>query len=176
MNESNKNFDELKQLLKLKRHEIPPPGYFNSFSDNVVSRIRAGEAGEAQHFMGQLQERLHDQLPWLMNKLRILEAKPGLIGGFAVSLCLVLVVGVVLADRSEPASADAGAMASMQATTDPGSATTLAAVAPSVVAAADNSGISVSTNPVMSLQPVAALFGQQQNPLFQSASFMTPSR
>jgi hypothetical protein len=37
-------------------------------------------------------------------------------------------------------------------------------------AVADESGIAVSTNPVISLQPTASLFGQQ-NPLFQPASF-----
>ncbi len=45
MNENEQNFDELKRLLKLKRHEVPPPGYFNNFSGEVISRIRAGEAG-----------------------------------------------------------------------------------------------------------------------------------
>jgi hypothetical protein len=39
-----------------------------------------------------------------------------------------------------------------------------------LAAATDNSGIVASTNPVVSLQPAAAMFGQQ-NPLFQSASF-----
>ncbi len=32
MNESEHNFQDLKRLLKLKRHEVPPPGYFNNFS------------------------------------------------------------------------------------------------------------------------------------------------
>jgi hypothetical protein len=45
-----------------------------------------------------------------------------------------------------------------------------------VAAADDNSGIMVSTNAGASLQPAATLFGQQQNPLFQSASFAPASR
>ncbi len=56
MNENNKNFDELKRLLKLKRHEIPPPGYFNNFSGEVISRIRAGETGGSTSLAEQLRD------------------------------------------------------------------------------------------------------------------------
>jgi hypothetical protein len=164
MNESNDNFDELKRLLKLTQHEVPPPGYFNNFSGEVISRIRSGEAGGSRSLV----ERLHVQAPWLVTLLRIFETKPGVMGAFATSLCLVLLIGVVLADR--PDSAPANVLASSEPA--PESAPTLAAVAPVVAAAAaDNSGgIAVSTNPMVSLQPAATLFGQQ-NPLFQSASF-----
>ncbi|MEY3535057.1 MAG: hypothetical protein RLZZ582_633, partial [Verrucomicrobiota bacterium] len=34
----------LQQLLRLKRHETPPPGYFNDLSSGVMDRIRALEA------------------------------------------------------------------------------------------------------------------------------------
>lgn len=37
----------LQQLLRLKRHETPPPGYFNEFSDSVLDRIRALESERA---------------------------------------------------------------------------------------------------------------------------------
>ena len=37
----------LQQLLRLKRHETPPPGYFNEFSDKVLDRIRALESERA---------------------------------------------------------------------------------------------------------------------------------
>ena len=47
MNENENNFESLRRLLALKRHEMPPPGYFNNFSSQVVHRIRAGEP-EAQ--------------------------------------------------------------------------------------------------------------------------------
>jgi hypothetical protein len=160
MNESNKNFDELKRLLKLKRHEVPPPGYFQNFSGEVIGRIRAGEAGGSQSFM----DRLNGQAPWLVSLLHIFETKPGVIGGFATSLCLVLLIGVVLADR--PDSMPTSVLATPEATPE-----ATPALASGVPAVTDNSGIAVSTNPVISLQPVATLFGQQQNPLFQSASF-----
>jgi len=169
MKTSNQNFTELKQLLKLKRHEIPPPGYFNNFAGEVISRLRAGEAEAAQG----LAERLQEQVPWLADLLRIFETRPGLIGGFATSLCLLLLFGVVLADR--PDSPSSATVASSQSASD---AAPLTSVVPAM-ASADNTGISISTSPANSvmalqpsLQPAASLFGQTPNPLFQSASFM----
>ena len=165
MNEQNQNFETLKQLLKLKRHEIPPPGYFNNFSDQVVSRIRAGEAGGAATFM----DRLEMDAPWVVSFLRIFETRPGVVGAFATSLCLLLVLVVVFAEQSdkaaktlltisEPAVQSAGSVASV--------------TAPPLLAAGEASGIVASTNPVASLQPAMTLFGQPANAgLFQSASF-----
>lgn len=162
----NENFDDVKRLLKLKQHEIPPPGYFNNFSGDVIMRIRAGEAGEAESFLA----RLNEQVPWAANLLSIFETRPGVIGGFAVSLCALLMVAVLWPDSRDAGQAEAGTMAlSGSAPTAPGAMPDLAVA----VAPADNgSGISVSSKPVSTLQPAATLFGQQPNPLFQNASFM----
>jgi hypothetical protein len=168
MNQKEHQFDELKKLLKLKQHEVPPPGYFDNFSGQVVSRIRAGEAGGAQTFT----ERLEAEAPWLINFLRIFETRPGLIGGFATSLCLLLVLVVVFAEHSERVSQN------LLTAADPASAgSPVAAMAvPSLAAAPDNSGIVASTNPVTSLQPATTLFGQASgSTLFQPAGFMTAS-
>ena len=167
MNENEHNFEELKKLLKLKQHEVPPPGYFNHFSGQVISRIRAGEAGGAQTYV----ERLQSEAPWVVNLLRIFETRPGLIGGFATSLCLLLVLVVVFADRSDVASKN------LLTVSDP-SATSVASMPVSpLMAASDSSGIVASTNPVTSLQPVATLFGQPASgSLFQPAGFAPASQ
>jgi len=166
MNESGQNFDQLKQLLKLKRHEIPPPGFFNHFSDEVISRIRAGEARNGSPILNQL----NDHAPWLVNFLRFFEAKPGVVGGFATSLCLLLLFGVVVAERSETGSQSGFTVNSGQPTTAMASATMASATPDFGGVTASEGGISISTN--ASLRPVATLFGQSgAASLFQPASF-----
>ena len=164
MKESGQNFNDLKKLLKLKRHELPPPGFFNNFSDEIVSRIRAGEARGG----GAMIDRLNDSAPWLVNFLRFFEAKPGVVGAFATSLCLLLVFGVVLAQRSE-----SGPQNLLTATAaNPTVATTPVSVGSQFASATSltEGGIAISTN--ASLQPVASLFGQPNaSPLFQPAAF-----
>jgi len=164
MNENENNFETLKQLLNLKRHEVPPPGYFRNFSGQVISRIRAGDAGGPQNFT----EHLQSTAPWLVNFLRIFETKPGLVGAFATSLCLLLVAGVFFAERSDSTPKNFTAIAE---NTQPTLASTAPVTGAPMLASADQSGgITASTNPIFSLQPAATMFGQQ-NPLFQSASF-----
>ena len=172
MSENNNNFQQLKQLLKLKRHEIPPPGYFNHFSGDVISRLRAGESGQPEGLF----QRLQSESSLLAFLLPVFEARPGIIGALATSLCLLLLIGVVWADRPDATVNEMAAVQPSQPTSqaDP----VLASVVPAAVALepAESSGIAVSTNPLTSLQPVASFFGSSPNPLFQPAAFMAPGR
>jgi hypothetical protein len=170
MNEQDQNFEQLKQLLKLKRLEVPPPGYFNHFSDNVVSRIRAGEAGGNRTMI----ERLQTEAPWLLGFIRVFETRPGMIGGFATSLCLLLILGVVFAEYSDRSAKKLQVLDIAGTASQSGNsvASIAPSIAPTLMASSDSVGIVASTNPVASLQPVATLFGQpDSSSLFQQASF-----
>ncbi len=165
MNPNENNFADLKRLLKLKQHEIPPPGYFNGFSDQVVSRIRAGEGDPTRS----LAERIEYEVPWLAGFLRIFETRPGVIGGFATSLCLLLLLFVVFTDHSNVASLNLLPAPNPAAATDNSVASLDASP---LLPAPDAAGIVASTNPVTSLQPAGTLFGQAAGAtLFQPASF-----
>lgn len=86
MNENENEFEALRRLLALKRHEVPPPGYFEDFSSRVIGRIRAGESAR--------------QLPWLLRVLQAFEAKPAYPVGFASALCMLLLFGIVSVQQS----------------------------------------------------------------------------
>lgn len=58
MNENENDFEQLQELLRLKRHESPPPGYFRDFSSGVLARIRRDEARRPQGLWRRLAE------PW----------------------------------------------------------------------------------------------------------------
>jgi hypothetical protein len=160
MNENENNFDALRQLLKLKRHETPPPGYFDNFSSQVIVGIRAGKTQASRT----ADERYFSEAPWLLKFLQLFELKPAFAGAFASALVLLLAFGIVYSDRP-----DATSQPILQ-NSEP-SAVSFAAVTPSAVPPpADNTGLMVSTNPATSLQPVASLFGSQ-NPFAQPVSF-----
>jgi hypothetical protein len=165
MNQSENNFESLRRLLALKRHEIPPPGYFNDFSSQVVSRIRAGEADAPR----EMADQLFAEAPWLLRFLQVFEAKPAFVGAFACALCLLLLFGIVYAGRPETTPKETLLAVVTQ------SAVPLADVtAPVIAPSPGQAGLMVSTNPVLSLEPVASPF-TQQNPLAQPVNFSLPN-
>src|SRR5208282_3392916 len=155
MNENQTNFESLRRLLALKRHETPPPGYFNNFSSQVMARLRAGETEMADGWSG----RLFASMPWLLSALQAVETRPVFAGGFATALCAMLLFGAVIAQRPDsastafmqPAAPDAASFASAT----PAAPSALQPVNQFMVA--DN-----STNPVFSSfqAPSTASFSQ----------------
>ncbi len=105
MNQDTEQFDQLRRLLALKRHEQPPPGYFNAFSRQVIVRIEAGERGEQYNIM----VRLFEVAPWLQRVWAAFEAKPALAGAFGLAMCSLLFAGVLFSDRSDVAPVALGA-------------------------------------------------------------------
>jgi len=94
MSPETENFDQLRRLLALKRHEQPPPGYFHHFSSQVIARIEAGErADDPVGFVRFIWEGV-----WLQRLWDAIETKPALAGVFGAAVCGFLVAGVIYTD------------------------------------------------------------------------------
>jgi hypothetical protein len=149
MTENENDFDALRRLLALKRHEIPPPGYFENFSDHVIARIRAGDTAA--------------ELPWLLRFIQWFERRPAMPVTLASSMCLVLLYGIVSIQQTP------GIANSWGQPVQPG----LAAIStlPTGIADATQafSGGPNDTNSPINLAPAdSQLFGSQ--PAYQSQS------
>ena len=146
MKESENKFQDVKRLLKLKQHEVPPPRYFNDFSSQVISRIRADEARKGRSRGSDLMERA----PWLARFLGLFEAQPRLVGGVATVACVLLVFGLVLTQQSDSDSTP-GTFLSANSQTDQtfASGAPVAAASGALADPLASSGIAISTNAVI---------------------------
>ena len=150
MNENENNFEALRQLLALKRHEIPPPGYLENFSGEVTARIRAGE--------GRAVKRRRHESSWLFRLLSAFEAKPAFAGAFASALCMLLLFGIVYAER--PDVAPQPLLQTAQAASPLAAATSVALN--SVPAEQPALMSDSSTNPVFNSQSAGPWFASQE--------------
>jgi hypothetical protein len=114
MNPEQDDFQRLRQLLAVKRHEQPPPGYFDDFSRQVIIRIRAGE--RIDHFS--IWEAFSWEAPWLQRLWTTLESKPILAGGFGVAICGLLMAGMLYSEPKENALPVAGGLATVPVSDD----------------------------------------------------------
>jgi hypothetical protein len=108
MNPEQENFHDLRRLLALKRHEQPPPGYFNNFSSEVIHRIRGGETSSPDTLL----ERLDAEAPWLQRLWSFFTTKPALVGAFGAAVCAI-VFGITLFSENSDTS-DSGTVAVSQ--------------------------------------------------------------
>lgn len=95
MNPEPEQTQALRRLLALKRHEQPPPGYFDRFSSQVIARIQAGERAPDSFW-----ERLWLETPWLRQAWVAFETKPLLAGAFGAAVCGLITTGFLFADHS----------------------------------------------------------------------------
>jgi hypothetical protein len=95
MSPEQENFDSLRKLLALKRHEQPPPGYFNGFSNRVIARIQAGEKGD------NALERLSWDGSWFRRLWGLLDARPILAGAVGAGACGLLIAAVMYSERPD---------------------------------------------------------------------------
>jgi hypothetical protein len=99
MNSDQEKYQDLRRLLALKRHEVPPPGYFEGFSRQVIVRIRAGDQGREESFI----LRFFGQGEWLHRFWAPVESQPRLAGAFTLGLCSLLACGVIYSGNSDSA-------------------------------------------------------------------------
>jgi len=96
MNPDSENFDSLRQLLALKRHEVPPPGYFNRLPRDIMARIKAGDIGDE----------LGANPSWFQRFLSVFDIKPVFAGAFGTAVCAFLVSGVISSEHTPAFAAD----------------------------------------------------------------------
>src|SRR4029079_3093698 len=90
------NFEQLRRLLALKRHEQPPPGYFNSFSREVCARIQAGERATDSSLLGRLSDLFLLQPFW-----GSLGTQPILAGVVGIGACVFLLAGIISTEKMD---------------------------------------------------------------------------
>lgn len=97
MNPPPDNFDRLQRLLKCKRYEPPPPGYFDDFADQVIVRLERTTTVRASS--------------WWADLVAGLEVKPLLVGAYGVAVCGLLLFGISISqmDSGMLAASDARA-------------------------------------------------------------------
>jgi hypothetical protein len=124
--------------LKLKRHEQPPPRFFNDFSTNVLNRLeREGRPG--------LLDRFWAQVPWLQRVLGLLEESPVAAGVFSVGVCGLLVSGLAYSKYLD--NLDAGSLAFVPSPVGRGS--NMAGSGRGLMASGQHPNLSISTNPML---------------------------
>ena len=147
MNMTPEQESQLRRLLKLKRYELPPPGYFNRFPSQVIARIQLEPSQRTEG-------RLFDPAAWLHRLLVAFEVKPALAGMVGAIACLLLIAGIVYSEKTEyAASVPLGPLPGETALTQPVTPASIAlgqaGAAPMLVS---------STNPIA--QPAGSLFDQ----------------
>ena len=95
MDEHGESFDQLRKLLALKKHEVPPPGYFDRFPAEVISGIRM----EKHHAKSDAVFKLQLEAPWLIRFVGALAGKPIFAGAFGAAICSLVLAGVYLTNK-----------------------------------------------------------------------------
>jgi hypothetical protein len=140
MNEEGQDFERLRRVLALKRHETPPPRYFNELPGRITARI-AASGPEAQ-------ETLWDRLRRLFSERPAFATGAGIAAG-----CAVL---ATVAALSLPPGRSTGT-AEVQPSTPPANAIATAPTRPleSMAASNANSGAEFFQNRPQQAVPVS---------------------
>ena len=147
MSTESDNFEALRKLLVLKKHEVPPPGYFDQFASEIRSRLAAGE-----HRQTDLWREMGDEASWLQRLWSSLAAQPALAGAVGMAVCGVMLAGVYFSQSSESGNGGVTVAESWKLTAPAVSALAGGQMSPATMLA------SSSTNPVMAVPAGGSLF------------------
>jgi hypothetical protein len=147
MNSSPEDFEQLRRLLALKRHEQPPPGYFDHFSDKVIARIEA--------------EGLVIQSSWWQRLFPELDARPVLACAYGLVIVGLLVVGLGASQSLETADTASPVLASPFFVQTP-PVNTLAPLDPATQQVVSQNDTASSFTPVVSSTAPSFLFDVNQ--------------
>ena len=78
-------FKDLRKLLALKKHEQPPPGYYERFSQQVLNKIEA--------------ESQRSSAGWWSTFWNSLQLKPAMVFAYGGLVCGLLITGLVLSSK-----------------------------------------------------------------------------
>lgn len=146
MSTETDNFEALRKLLVLKKHEVPPPGYFDQFAGEIRSRLAAGE-----HRQTDLWREMGDEASWLQRLWSSLAAQPALAGAVGMAVCGLMLAGVYFSQSSESGNGGVVVAESWKLTAPVVSP--MAGVQPAATMLASS-----STNPVMAVPAGGSLF------------------
>ncbi len=110
---NDQDFSDLRRLLALKKHEQPPPGYFNRLPGKILERIETSDLGVQSTWWG-----------WLVARF---DARPILACAYGFTISTLLLMGFRLSQALDSgADADPAAAAFgggwLAATPDPSTA------------------------------------------------------
>jgi hypothetical protein len=86
MNSDPSDFEVLRKLMALKRHEQPPPGFFDRLPDNIIARLERGDG----------------QLAFWEKFLAAFTFRPALAYGFALAAFSALTFSVINSVKTHP--------------------------------------------------------------------------
>src|SRR5258705_6571868 len=97
MSSEPEDFKPLLRLLALKKHEQPPPGYFDRLPREIKSRLR-----EEKTMSHDWWEELGREAGWMQRMWSTLAQKPALAGAFGAIICTVVISGILYSQKVEP--------------------------------------------------------------------------
>lgn len=97
-NPDQQDFEALRRLLKLKRHEKPPPRYFNGFSSQILARIRADAPEDRSEIAG----RLAQPATFFKRLFAGFQSQPIFATALGAAACGLLFWGAISSDQIQP--------------------------------------------------------------------------